>query len=222
MDSFGPVLDAILRHFGSDSARQRVRLFSRCARQAEAWFKGEVMTVLEDSKSKKLFDEWQAEVTYASEDASGRSKCDFVLRKEDKLTGLEVKTACVGRQTKRFMRNGGFEEGETQQWDLNFTASAGMTHGKVAGVASDAMRLLDNRHLSEKYCLVFAYGDPSFKTPRGQHTFKDQVEAFPVTVNGILAEKAKVEAVIKGSEGCISLGDDGLILHVIPLRVLHP
>ena len=159
---FEPILKEIIEYFqNNEEAQRRVLLLVKKDRQAEAWFKAELMNIFEQSE---FVCEYHPEVTYLRDnegDNDPRIKCDFVIDRKLRnnrhiLIGVEGKTAFVGYQKKRLFGNLDPDNGQR----FNLFSYVGHPGDKPSGVAGDAYRLVNftNEYFKERICLVFVYG----------------------------------------------------------------
>jgi len=150
----------------------RVQQFIAYDRQVEGWFKGEIMLLLSKMQKDQIINKWWPEVTYDGV-GNGRTKCDFVvevkgLDDEPVIVGIEVKVAFVGTQWKRQLvvsLEGVPTVVPTQgaTWGLDYILTEG--RGDRGGVLRDAVRLCRSDGLTEKICLIYAYGDGAPSDP---------------------------------------------------------
>jgi hypothetical protein len=154
------VIKEIIAHFQDDDAMDRIQEFAEHGRQVEAWFKGELIRLFAKSN---FINEAYSEVSHPR---NNRLKYDFVLRttQRGRFTGMEVKTAFVGRQyRRRFSPDTNEVVTENgQRWNLNYVITEG--HNGKGGLVRDAHRLCDANDFSRRFCLIFAYGDASSLT----------------------------------------------------------
>jgi len=159
---------------------KRIRALASTGCQAEGWFKGEIMLLLSQMQTQSQIIDWWPEVSY-DWDETRRRKCDFVLRLNDAsqtMVGIEVKTAFVGRQAYRWLvptPEGGWtvDEGAGQPWGLEYILTEGVGHN--GGVLRDAVRLCRSEGLTERICLIYAYGEGA---PSDPHAFAERLSAL--------------------------------------------
>ncbi len=181
---FEPILKEIIEYFqNNEEAQRRVLLLVKKDRQAEAWFKAELMNIFEQSE---FVCEYHPEVTYLRDnegDNDPRIKCDFVIDRKLRnnrhiLIGVEGKTAFVGYQKKRLFGNLDPDNGQR----FNLFSYVGHPGDKPSGVAGDAYRLVNftNEYLKERICLLFVYGKKKeiclYKRTKGQ--LNDRLNEF--------------------------------------------
>ncbi len=164
MLSFEPILGKIVKHFWTSAAKERSFLLINRDRQAEAWFKVELMIVMNELEEDGVIYKWYSEVTYKEKRKGKSPTYDFVVKdRGGRCMGIEVKTAFVGRQKKRPLPKipadkDDFRDPPGSSYPLSFYLTNGR-NGK-GGVAGDAFRLIKvpDRFLAKRICLLFAYG----------------------------------------------------------------
>jgi len=157
-------LEPVPPHLESNYLVEKIRGLAYAGRQAEGWFKVELLSYLAKAKTRGELTDFWPEVTY-DWDVSRRRKCDFALRLNDAaqtMVGIEVKTAFVGKQgSRRLVRTpeGRWTVVQTagQPWDLEYIRTEGAGHD--GGVLRDVVRLCWSEGFDERVCLIYAYGE---------------------------------------------------------------
>ena len=204
---FEPIVDIAKKHF--KEMMDRITLFLTPPRNMENWFSGEMAVVLQKCKDEKTISEWRPEVRYGWNGEKGKKACDYVLQMEGNpppLIGLEIKTVFAARQGKRQLKED-VDDGHLIVCDE--AAGGGGALWKLQGsyycnaVEKDAKRLSKEIGLSDRYCLVFAYGK------NGELEDKD-IEEFKNRLTDYLANNESVT---------VTLTREQTVLCILALRV---
>lgn len=129
------LFEAIDRHFLQAEQLERVRVFSRTARQIEGWFKGELMYLLSKLHRDGAIARWQVDARAANDD---RQRFDFRIEIGDELLYLELAALHFTPQR-------------------NVAASLGSTE---LGVLNQYVVKLSRLDSGRGYCLLFVYPRP--------------------------------------------------------------
>lgn len=94
------VFGLIDRHFLDVDRLRRVAAFSDVGRQVEGWFKGEIIYLLADARSRGLIDDFKSEAALSDQGGSGwgKKRVDFRIEHGGQTIYVEVKTLFHGRQ----------------------------------------------------------------------------------------------------------------------------
>lgn len=171
MANFAEFLPTIVDHFATDPSVERLRLLINKDRQAERWFKVELMTVLDRAS---CVTSWWPEVSY---DWDTRKKCDFVARlspgERPELIGIELKALFIGMQRRRRLvpADAACTVRVEDSWDCTLEG-----YLQEGGVLADAARLCSSRCFDQRICLVFAYGSAPALNEGAMQAFADGLE----------------------------------------------
>ena len=142
---FSPVWEAISAHFFTSASLGRVIALRRAEKQAEGWFKGELIWLFEQLKQSGKVASWKPEC-----EIGNVPQVDFAIDLTSTTAAVEVKTALCGllyAQPQPVFKKG-------SRWNLPDYVTGGFILPDILGLASIQIP-------PHRYLMVFAYPAPA-------------------------------------------------------------
>lgn len=191
---FEPILREIVECFQDNEVKCRVRLMVENECQTEGWIKLELVRMFQTLLGgRENLDSWASEVR--NEDGK---QLDFVLLRQGKALGVEVKTCLLGPQNRRTLvqtdQGCAIEVAPPNNNVLRLSSYTGKGYA-----ADDIQKLITSQLLNERIFLAFAYG-------KNEYLRSDLVQRFSAKLNDLAGDTWA--AVRVGVNSRAHLGED--------------